>query len=338
MSIYEFDILSRAAAPKTPGDAWTIPHALSIRPFLARGMDRLTEAKDYDPSPGLRDALNVAIAAGRPLLVTGEPGTGKTMAAYFVASRLGLGNPIRFQVRSDSRARDLLYEWDAVARLNAGGEVPPLEGGTSPERDFPFVKPGALWRAFRGQDQQPTVLLIDEIDKAPRDFPNDLLLELEEFRFTVDEYPPPENAVVCPRERIPITIITSNSERRLPEPFLRRCIYHNIDMMPDQIERVVTKRIGQLEATELRAPFLGDALECLHKVREDRSLDKRPTVDEFWTWLGTLDGPDAAGGRAMVIEVAGKIRNNELVNLAVDLPNPGCLIKTDNDRQRMGAT
>jgi MoxR-like ATPase len=150
-------------------------------------------------------------------------------------------------------------------------------------REFRYIRPGALWQAFRGGPRGPVVLLIDEIDKAPRDFPNDLLRELEEYRFMIEEAPPEDRIIECPPEKIPIIIITSNSERRLPEPFLQRCIYHNIEMDDDLIARVTRTRAKNvsIEGTALRAPFLDKALTIISHIRATPLLDKLPTVMSF---------------------------------------------------------
>jgi MoxR-like ATPase len=327
MAVYPFHLIQQAAA------GLNVAESLSLRPFLNRPNNRLAESHDYKPAPALEAAMNVAIATGRPLLLTGEPGTGKTMAAFFISGRLGLGEPKRFQVRSDSRARDLLYHYDAVGRYHSQSSPKPVDPGSGPERVMDFVTPGALWEAFRGGKCGPVVLLIDEIDKAPRDFPNDLLRELEEYRFTVEEVIPPAE-VVCPPEHVPITVITSNSERRLPEPFLRRCIYHHIELDPQLIESIVKGRVGSWEQTHLRTPFLNDALTVVNHIRSVDLLDKRPTVDEFWTWLELFEGDSKQVERDRVSAVAERIRDRAAKALA-DLPYPGCMVKTIEDRMKL---
>ena len=178
-------------------------------------------ARHYQPDDDLVDAVNVALAVGAPLLLTGEPGTGKTQVAHFLAWYFDLDlaeQPFTLSVRSTTTADDLLYHFDAVAYLHAAND--PKQRGEPLDR-AQFIKPGPLWRAY--ECKAPAVVLIDEVDKAPRDFPNDLLDVLDQHKFyvrelerTIDRQGPP-----------PVVVITSNSERRLPEPFLRRCIFHH---------------------------------------------------------------------------------------------------------------
>lgn len=352
---YEFDIVGRFARSEphsdaSPQTAEAARQMLARRPFLVRRVARYEEAAHYRPSPELQAAMNVAIATGRPLLLTGEPGTGKTMAAYFVARRLGLGDPLRFQVKSDSRARDLLYEFDAVARFrdaqSHGGTMGPGEGpadgqgraqGGAPRPGLMrYVVKRELWLAFEGRNDGPVVLLIDEIDKAPRDFPNDLLRELEDMRFVIGELDPPDNVVQCEPRLSPIIIITSNLERRLPEPFLRRCVYHNIDMGEEQIRSIVKDRVRALDDTALREPFISDALTCFLALRRNALMDKRPCVDEFWFWLEVFEGetPDAVARRDDVSRAAADLVSNGRTDLS-KLPAVGCLIKTADDLGRL---
>jgi MoxR-like ATPase len=363
MAAYEFDIVGHFAADDDPDNRSNrAGEFLRARPFIGRAVDRLEEARHYEPSVDLQAAVNVAIATGRPLLLTGDPGTGKTMAAYFIARRLGLGMPIRFQVKSDSRAKDLLYEFDAVARFRegsprpvstasgqpelldetnepaGGGPVLPPGGNDDPFAGHPlrkYVTPRELWLAFQ-RKELPAVLLIDEIDKAPRDFPNDLLREIEELSFTISEFDPPENIVKCEPERVPIIIITSNSERRLPEPFLRRCIFHHIEMTDPDIERIVRQRVARLATTHIRGEFLDAALKCVLEIRKLPNLDKRPTVDEFWTWLETFDhdSDEANERRTTVAALAATAATSSASWKA--LPGIGCLVKTREDRDRLG--
>jgi MoxR-like ATPase len=299
-------------------------------------------------------------------LLTGDPGTGKTMAAYFISRRLGLGMPIRFQVKSDSRAKDLLYEFDDVTRFReassqygvapkfllgspAGDDKNPSGVGAAVSPSLPtrdedpfaahplrkYVTPHELWLAFQKKDA-PAVLLIDEIDKAPRDFPNDLLREIEELSFTITEFEPPGNIVKCEPERIPIIVITSNSERRLPEPFLRRCIFHHIELTDEDIDKIVRRRVDKLNARHIRGDFLDAALKCLLEIRKLPNLDKRPTVDEFWTWLETFedDSDGAQERRRKVLQLSAGMGGPDAS--WKDLPGIGCLVKTREDRDRLG--
>jgi MoxR-like ATPase len=252
-------------------------------------------------------------------------------------------------VKSDSRARELLYEFDAVSRFHRTqpsglGAEPmqksaPLPSIASAARNelWKYVTKRELWLAFEGGPHGPTVLLIDEIDKAPRDFPNDLLRELEDLQFTVAEIDPPDNIVNCEPEKAPIVVITSNSERRLPEPFLRRCVYHHIEMTDKDVSKIVERRLSKLETTYLRQPFLGDALHCFLAIRSNRQLDKRPAIDEFWTWLEPFEDSSDAGGkrRKTIADAAEGLRAGQPVSLA-SLPAIGCLVKTTDDFAKIG--
>lgn len=194
-------------------------------------------AQHYQPDADLVDAVNVALAVGAPLLLTGEPGTGKTQVEHYLAWYFGIReNLFPLYVRSDTTAEDLLYYYDAVAYLHAAND--PAKEGQEISRGE-FVERGPLWKAF--ESEQPAVVLIDEIDKASRDFPNDLLNVLDQHRF----YVPEKDLSVSRGERPPpIIVITSNSERRLPEPFLRRCIFHHIEFSEELLRRAVDARLG----------------------------------------------------------------------------------------------
>jgi MoxR-like ATPase len=344
---YPFDIINHFKDGEL--NSTQVAELLKQRPFLTRRVDRQQEAGMYEPSEKLTAAINVAIAVGRPLLLTGEPGTGKTMAAYFIAQRLGLGDLIRFQVKSDSRARDLLYEFDAVARLREtdpkaanplrGELVAPQDRSSDPTKNplWRYVTERELWLALKGGPLGPRILLIDEIDKAPRDFPNDLLRELEDLCFTVTEIDPPDNMIVGDPERAPIVVITSNSERRLPEPFLRRCVCHHIEVKDEDVERIVRLRLGKLDTTYLREPFISEALRCFLAIRGNRQLDKRPAVDEFWTWLETFeDASDQGAKRRNEVSLAAERLRSGAPALLSTLPAIGCLVKTIDDVARVG--
>ena len=201
------------------------------------------DARCFVPDEKLVTAIQTAVAVGEPLLMTGEPGTGKTQAAYYAAYKLGLEPVIHFQVKSESTARDLLYHFDTVQYFHDAHFEKSMNNDAIPHLDkYRYIEKCPLWEAFEYSDQtgQPAVLLIDEIDKAPRDFPNDLLHELDKMEFTIAELRNDPRAKVCSEKRIrPLVFITSNSERRLPEPFLRRCVYHHIRFNDTLIERAV---------------------------------------------------------------------------------------------------
>lgn len=258
-----------------------------MKPFAQRQQEY---ARDYVATDALRTAVDVALSLGRPLLLTGEPGSGKTLAARWIADRFGLAEGYfeEFQVRSDSRARDLRYEFDAVGWFRQSNI------GSEPVDKTAFLQPRALGKAFGwdGQPVKPYVVLIDEIDKAPRDFPNDLLLELDQMRFVIEE----TQRTVGPPENRPMIVITSNSERRLPDPFLRRCVTHQIELTPETVFKVLERRLAEFGAT---ADLLRHAA-AFWKSLDDRSLTRKPTIAEFWQWLAleTRFGTDPAMLRA----------------------------------------
>ena len=284
--------------------------------------DRHTDPRDYDPGDDLAAAVNVALMLGRPLLVTGEPGTGKTELARSVAWQLGY--PLfRFDTKSSSVARDLFYTYDSIGRFDAaylraarerkGGEsaaaLPEID-----DRDFIhyqalgqaillantmdalkgwLAKPDAyrewLPKDWPEKEQPPcrAVVLIDEIDKAPRDFPNDLLAEIEELRFTIPEL---GNVVrQATKDFQPVVVITSNSEKHLPDAFLRRCVYHHI-AFPDGDRERLTKIIRSRTGLDANDPLLADSIEFLARVRSMAKLGKKPATAEFIDWLAYLRG------------------------------------------------
>src|SRR6185369_2597106 len=189
-------------------------------------------AQFFQPDDDLVDAVNVALAVGAPLLLTGEPGTGKTQVAFYLAWYFGIEDHLYpLAVRSTTRAEELLYHFDAVAYLHAAND-PAWQGKEVDKSEF--VKKGPLWQAYKAGGS--SVVLLDEIDKAPRDFPNDLLNVLDQHTFHVPE----EDSTISRGDQAPpIVVITSNSERRLPEPFLRRCIFHHIEFTEELLRRAV---------------------------------------------------------------------------------------------------
>lgn len=249
-------------------------------------------------------AVNTALAVGRPLLVTGEPGCGKTMLAWSVAAELGLGDVLAFHTRSDHQARDVLYSFDHLQRFYHAQVQDPL--ATQPER---YVRWQALGEAIRSQTQR--LVLIDEIDKAPRDFPNDLLDEIDRMEFHV-----PEFGWSFAAAHRPIVIITSNSERQLPDPFLRRCVFHYIEFpSPDRLREIVLQR---LESAGVSERLVNAALGRFLALRDLPGLEKKPATAELIMWTNVLH---QAGFNAQQLES---------MSLA-DLPFRGALIKSEHD-------
>ena len=232
---------------------------------------RFQGTEGYIASPALVDAVNAAIALERPLLVKGEPGTGKTLLARHVAE--GLGLPLEmWHVKSTSKAQDGLYVYDTVQRLN---DARFGDGSVSEIRTY--IKLGAMGRTFAAERQQ--VLLIDEIDKADLEFPNDLLRELDEMRFTIVE----TGDEVAARER-PLVIITSNNERELPDAFLRRCVFHFIEF-PD---KELMQKIVAVHHPHLESRLLDQVLLRFYWLREQSQLRKKPSTSELIDWISVL--------------------------------------------------
>jgi MoxR-like ATPase len=283
--------------------------------------DHLTKhraaAPDYQLGPGLETAVNMALAVGAPLLVTGEPGTGKTQLAYFLADYFGI--EVRpFLVKSITTARDLQYEFDAVGYLQSAYAA--QHGAPRAERKD-FLRPGPLWLAY--ERQEPSVLLIDEIDKAPRDFPNDLLHELDQgwfpHPFAKDGNGEPLRIPATPRKP-PIVVITSNVERRLPGPFLRRCVFHHIELTDQLVRDAVEARAR--EFPHLPPAVRRRAIDRFWELRE-HDLQKPPSTAELLVWLAVLN---ALG-----------IAEKDLDVHLVELPGSGSLIKDKDDLERLKA-
>lgn len=261
----------------------------------------------YIASPALAAAVNTALAAEQPLLVTGEPGTGKTTLADSVARQLGFGAVLKFATRSEHQARDCLYTFDSMRRFyDAQVEDPRAKDPAA------YVRFEALGQAIRAES--PRVVLIDEIDKAPRDFPNDLLNVLDgEVQFEVHETG--ERFVAAHR---PVVIITSNSERPLPDPFLRRCVFHRIDPPTEALLRRIVR--ARFDPRELEQRFVDVALRRFSELRQ-MQLEKPPATGELLVWIRVLL---RAGVGADDIERA------PLADLHV-----GALIKLEADLRRL---
>ena len=236
---------------------------------------RFTGTATYVATEDLMTAVNAAVTVGRPLLIKGEPGTGKTLLAAEVAG--ALNKPlIEWHIKSTTKARQGLYEYDAVSRLRdsqlGDGKVQDIAN---------YIIHGKLWEAF--ECDQQVVLLIDEIDKADIEFPNDLLQELDRMEFYVYE----TRALVQARHR-PVVIITSNNEKELPDAFLRRCFFHYIQF-PDH---ETMERIVNVHHPEIKKRLLSEALETFFKVREVPGLKKKPSTSELLDWIKLLLAED----------------------------------------------
>jgi MoxR-like ATPase len=236
---------------------------------------RFEGAKDYVATDDLRIAVNAAIALERPLLVKGEPGTGKTELARQVAGALGL-RLIEWSVKSTTRAQQGLYDYDAVSRLRDS------QLGDPRVQDVRnYLRRGKLWEAFDADER--VVLLIDEIDKADIEFPNDLLQELDRMEFFVYE----TGETIRAKHR-PIVVITSNNEKELPDAFLRRCFFHFI-RFPDAD---TLARIVEVHFPGVRPSLLREALTQFYAIRETPGLKKRPSTSEALDWIRLLTAED----------------------------------------------
>ncbi len=258
---------------------------------------RFRGTKSYLINPSLESAVNCALALSRPLLVRGEPGTGKTLLAEAVAEDLEL-ELIPWHVKSTTRAQDGLYVYDTVQRLYDS------RFGDGDIRDIKrYIKLGPLGQSFAATTQK--VLLIDEVDKADLEFPNDLLHELDRMRFRVTE----TNEEVAAKIR-PVVIITSNNEKELPDAFLRRCVFHFIDFP----EADFMRRIVEVHHPGLGKELLDQVLKCFYEVRDGMRLRKRPSTSELIDWISVLK---SAGIRE--------------VTLDKNLPFLGTLLKKEQD-------
>ena len=262
---------------------------------------RFSGTETYVATEDMKVAVNAAIALERPLLIKGEPGTGKTILAHEIAGAIG-APLIEWHIKSTTKAQQGLYEYDAVARLRDSqlGDARVHEIGN-------YIVRGKLWEAF-ASDTRP-VLLIDEIDKADIEFPNDLLLELDRMQFHVYETKETINA----RQR-PIVVITSNNEKELPDAFLRRCFFHYI-RFPD---RETMQRIVDVHYPSIHKRLVQEALTVFFEVREVPGLKKKPSTSELLDWIKLLMVEDippetlrTADARKLIPPLYGALLKNE---------------------------
>ncbi|MCB1438648.1 MAG: MoxR family ATPase [Nitratireductor sp.] len=236
---------------------------------------RFEGTKSYVAAEDLTTAVNAAIALERPLLVKGEPGTGKTELARQISESLGL-RFIEWNIKSTTKAQQGLYEYDAVSRLRDS------QLGDERVNDVKnYIRKGKLWEAFEADEK--TVLLIDEIDKADIEFPNDLLQELDKMEFHVYE----TGETVSARQR-PIVIITSNNEKELPDAFLRRCFFHYI-AFPDSD---VLHAIVDVHYPGIKKQLVAEALKQFYEIRDTPGLKKKPSTSEALDWIRLLVSED----------------------------------------------
>lgn len=256
---------------------------------------------DYVVSPELEQVVNVALSIERPLLLKGEPGTGKTLLAQSISE--ALGRPLlRWNIKSTTKAMDGLYIYDTVQRLNdsrfGDGNVADIKR---------YIKLGKLGESFMAPE--PVVLLIDEIDKADLEFPNDLLAELDEMRFYIHET---KEEIIAKRR--PMVVITSNSEKELPDAFLRRCVFHYIEFPNEEM----MKKIVKVHFPEIDSKLVKAALEKFYRIRSQSQLKKPPSTSELIDWLQALI---ALGLDARALEK--------------EAPLIGCLLKNEQDLARL---
>jgi MoxR-like ATPase len=268
---------------------------------MSENRKKFTGSADYVATKELMNAVNVSIALQKPLLIKGEPGTGKTMLAESISQALGMDLLI-WNIKSTTKAQEGLYVYDTVQRLYDSqfgeGDVSDISQ---------YIKLGKLGEAFTA-DQQ-VVLLIDEIDKADLEFPNDLLWELDKMEFYINE----TKETIRTKSR-PIVIITSNAEKELPDAFLRRCIFHYIEFPDrDKMEEIVRVHFDDIDRK-----LLDQAMEAFYKIRDMRDIQKKPSTSELLDWLQAL-----------------MLSGIEVERIVREIPYAGVLLKKNQDIDTM---
>jgi MoxR-like ATPase len=261
------------------------------------GFDQFKGSADYVTSEPLRNAVNLSIALGRPLLIRGEPGTGKTQLAHSIARSLGK-KLITWNIKSTTKAQDGLYVYDTVQRLNDS-----RFGDKNIADISQYIKKGKLGQAFASPEQ--VVLLIDEVDKADIEFPNDLLNELDEMSFHIPE----TNETVTAVHR-PITLITSNAEKELPDAFLRRCIFHYIEFPTPQL----MEEIVRVHFPDVKKKLMDEAMKVFYSLRDVDEFRKKPSTSELIDWIKALIACDMSPE-----------------NISREIPFAGALLKKEID-------
>lgn len=317
------DLYPGTPSPQKPAEPRALP---------SHGTARLRSPEKYIAEPGLVDAVNVALTLRQPLMVTGEPGVGKTVLAWSVAWELGLDEPFVFESKSTSQARDLFYVFDTIGRFAANQ----LEAAAAPARDYlQFNALGAaivlanhrervagwLPSGFEHTGIRRSVVLIDEVEKAPRDFANDILNEIERMYFRIPEL---GNArLEADPAFLPVVILTNNSEKAMPDAFLRRCIYYHIPFPNRQrLEEIVLGRLAEHFTAGRSSPLVVDAIEFMLRLRGAAELDKPPGTAELLNWLNAMVRFGAHSDKALNAQ-------REVAERTLT-----ALIKTEPDQQR----
>jgi len=304
--------------------------------------NKLLDPSGYIPSKGVVEAVDVALMLGQPLLLTGEPGTGKTQLAYRIAHELSMSNnflptPLRFNVKSNTEGSELFYQYDTLGRFHAaqtgGKQINPTEfisynalGEAIIRANSPDIIETKLALKLKGHsERQRSVVLIDEIDKAPREVPNDILNEIEALSFRIPELGK-NFEISADSDWRPVVIITSNSEKTLPDAFLRRCIYYHVPFPEtDELEEIIANRIGSV--AENLGDQTKDMISLFEWIRgEDKGIRKKPGTAELLNWV-------------QIINEKGLPEEVSLAKLDPSLYSNTCchtLFKTKEDQQRCG--